>query len=737
MPQKTNPFSDLKKPWITFCMPCFNEQRRIYDAIFGVLNQDYPNTELIVVNDGSTDRSAKEIKRAINDMTPEQLARFKFIHLDKNVGACNARNMAAVHRHGNSKYGAFLPADAYLYPGVAKQWVGILEDNPDFGFTYGGYKFISEKAEFGKPDGEGFDYMGDVFNPYALETANYIDGTYPLRWELFDKMAEWNTKHYGEETGAWDPHIKSLQDWDYWLVAVKQLGAKGYYLPMLFFETDYPHKGGLSDDSSHNWLARTETIKEKHGIPIRDICVVAFGATFHARNIAKILDADYSPGPNYKPNRYKMLYFVGGYLQFLEDMASAIRVNPYDPKSPRGHTRNVLHWIGSDIWGLRELPRNHLEYAVRWLNASFDEHLCEAAHTQKELKELGIKAKIVPVPTTRIYEPMPLPEKKQVAVYMPGMGMKDIYMPILVEAIAKELPDVKFVLYGDPEIGGKKRNITYIPYVNGDAAMDKMIKETSLLLRLTIHDGLPLSVAEFASAGRHIVTNVPVPHVHYTKSLDVKGIVKIIQKALKEKQNLEGAAYYKKLMDLNKYKKTIKGMVDYNPKEYWDKRAEHWDSQASNYLSASEVKAVKNVLRDIKAKSVIDVGCGDGQWIPYLPGEYWGIDISSKMVEVAKKKHPEKQFDVCSMEDLTEKFQIGEKWDVAFCHTVFLHIFEKDMDKAIKSLSKFAKKAIIVEPENVETVNYQHGHDFKARFGDKIIKRIPLKERTLWLVDLS
>lgn len=735
--KKENPFSNVKKPWITFCMPCYNEQKRIYDAIFGVLTQDYPNTELIVVNDGSTDRSAKEIKRAMADMTPEQKERFQFIHLDKNQGACHARNLAATKRRPESKYGAFLPADAYLYPGTAKMWVGQLEDNPEVDFTYGGYKFISEKSEFGKPDNEGFNYMGDVFDAHALETANYIDGTYPLKWELFDRIAAWNSKHYGEETGAWDPHIKSLQDWDYWLTAVKQLGAKGYYLPMLYFETDYPHKGGLSDDSSHHWLERTDAIKAKHGIPQRDICVVAFGATFHARNLAKILNADYSPGPNYKPNRYKMLYFVGGYLQFINNMATAILSNPYDPKSSKSNARKVLHWIGSDIWGLRELPRNHLEYAVRFFNESFDEHLCEAVHTQKELKELGIKAKVVPIPTERIYEPMPLPKKKQVAVYMPGMGMKDMYMPILMEAVAKELKEVQFVFYGDPELSGKKRNIKYIPYVHGQTRMEKLIRESSLLLRMTIHDGLPLSVAEFASAGRHIVTNVPVPHVHYTKSLDIKGLVKIIKKALKEPLNLEGSKYYRDLMDLKKYKKKIHSFVEYHPKDYWERRADSWDDQAKNYLSPYEVKVVKQTIKDIKAKSVIDVGCGNGQWIPYLPEEYWGVDIAEGMIKNAKARFPDRKFDVSTMEDLEKNFQIGEKYDVAFCHTVFLHIFEKDIPKAVRSLSRFAKKAIIVEPENVETINYQHGHDFKKIFGDKIIKRIPLKERTLWLVELS
>lgn len=718
-----NPFEGKKYPWFTNVTPCYNEQDRIADCIMSVLNQDYPYTELIVVNDGSTDKSRKRILDCQAKMTPEQRARFKFIDLKENKGACYCRNLGAAQRHPESKYLSFLPGDAFLYPGAIKYWVRELETHTEFDGIYGGYRFIKEKTPFGLQNNEGYNIMGDMFDPYVLETSNYIDGTFPIRAELFDKM------------GGWDEDIKSLQDYEYWLRAVKNFGAKLIYSPSLFFETDLPHKGGLSFDSNEHWLERMDQIKKKLNIPIRDMCVIGFGAQFHAVATAKMLDADFSVNPNFKPNHYQSFYIMGGYPMFADRMAAALKGYNSDQYSP---AKFIIHWIGSDLMALRELPRRHLDMYVEWLKNIIDVHLVEAKHTQKELFDLtGIKAKIVPLPSARMYDIKPFPKKPTVAVYQPsGDFNRGLYCGEWMEEVAAKMPDVEFIFYGMTELDKKrKKNISFRPFNRDPKSVEKLIEDTTVLLRITIHDGLPLSVGEFASAGRNVVTNVPVPHVrHISGEVTPDGIVIALRAALKDGPNVKGAEYYKKLFNPAKFKKTMRDIAKYDAGEYWEKRSRTWSKAAESYFDKHEQKVVKNVLRRQKFKSVIDVGCGDGIWSDLFPEEYLGVDIAKGNIEVARKKYPNREFIQSSVEDMPDKIQLGEKYDVAFCHTLLMHITDEKIDKAIEGLRKFANKAIIIEPNKIETGFYQTKHDIPKLFDVELT--IPMPKRTLYLVKL-
>ncbi len=48
---------------LSLIVPCYNEERRIYDCLDAVLKADYPWYELIVVDNGSTDMTAEIVQR--------------------------------------------------------------------------------------------------------------------------------------------------------------------------------------------------------------------------------------------------------------------------------------------------------------------------------------------------------------------------------------------------------------------------------------------------------------------------------------------------------------------------------------------------------------------------------------------------------------------------------------------------------------------------------------------------
>lgn len=722
---KTNPKDWEEKKSISFVMPCYNDADTVEDAVKSIRDQDLPDIEIIVVNDGSTDDS-----KIVLDALKEQGVIDKVIHLEKNSGACVARNLGTKEAKG--KYLSFLPADAILYPGMARVWFNVLEDHPDYDFAYGGYRFIDD-------DGEplpGHDYFFESFDPYLLETNNYIDGSFPIKTESFWKFA----KIMNQPDGLWDPKIKSLQDWDFWLSVVKH-GGKGVYIRDIFFGTTLPHKGGLSDDSSNNWLERLNAIKDKHNIPHRKICVASLGAAFHAKRVAYMLQADFKEIPSFKPHEYDALYVVGFYPEFSKQQDAMFFNNYFKPEEGRTAAKKIIHFVGTDIWQLYHVPLIHLR--TIWHNYfrnNVDEILCEDEFTQTELRDLGIEAKVVPIPPSKLYEIRPLPKDFTVACYMPAMN-REFYRPKEMAEIAKRMPDVKFKFFGNPAQKGTDPaltpNLEYVGYITD---MDSFLSECSAIMRFPVHDGLPISVLEFLLAGRYSIQSTPVAQTFCVPNLDIDEVVKGLYniKKLTETEGVNKLAsdYWREKLDHEKFKKTIYDLASYNPKEYWEKRSESWIKQAASM--DVEKEEIAKFIDEIKPKSVLDVGCGDGRWVPFLMEhgveKYEGVDISWNLIRAAKDRFPhlKDNFHVGTVEELPDLAGVA---DLAFSYTCLEHITEAEFPKAVKALKKVAKQALIIEPENFQSRYYCHDHPYRKHF--HVIKEQKLKDKIIFLVDLE
>lgn len=75
---------------VTVAIPCYNHELFIQDTIQSVINQDYKNIELIIIDDGSEDQSIKKIKEMI-PLCKERFSVFKFI-ARKNKGLSETLN---------------------------------------------------------------------------------------------------------------------------------------------------------------------------------------------------------------------------------------------------------------------------------------------------------------------------------------------------------------------------------------------------------------------------------------------------------------------------------------------------------------------------------------------------------------------------------------------------------------------------------------------------------------------
>jgi 2-polyprenyl-3-methyl-5-hydroxy-6-metoxy-1,4-benzoquinol methylase len=103
------------------------------------------------------------------------------------------------------------------------------------------------------------------------------------------------------------------------------------------------------------------------------------------------------------------------------------------------------------------------------------------------------------------------------------------------------------------------------------------------------------------------------------------------------------------------------------------KKEKFWNFIAKNYddeVGEQTVATAKNHLE--KSDKVLDFGCARGAYTVVLAddvGEIRGIDISPAMIELARKKAPHIRFDVATIDEITENYDVVLAFNI-------LHVLE-------------------------------------------------------------
>ena len=96
-------------PFVSVLVPCYNEEDTIENTVKELSALEYPDYEIIVINDGSSDRTS-EIVRSIADKYP----RMRFIDLKENCGKANALYLGLIAAKGEILVG--VDSDSYIMP---------------------------------------------------------------------------------------------------------------------------------------------------------------------------------------------------------------------------------------------------------------------------------------------------------------------------------------------------------------------------------------------------------------------------------------------------------------------------------------------------------------------------------------------------------------------------------------------------------------------------------------------
>jgi glycosyltransferase, group 2 family len=126
-------------PLLSIIIACYNHEHYIQDCIYSIINQEYQNIELIIIDDGSKDDSAQKIEE-MRQLCEKRFVRFKFYHRP-NKGLCATLNEALSWCQG--KYVSMFASDDVMLPQKSSIQVAYLENNPDITSVSANLEFIN------------------------------------------------------------------------------------------------------------------------------------------------------------------------------------------------------------------------------------------------------------------------------------------------------------------------------------------------------------------------------------------------------------------------------------------------------------------------------------------------------------------------------------------------------------------------------------------------------------------
>ncbi|MFA6130704.1 MAG: glycosyltransferase family A protein [Patescibacteria group bacterium] len=181
---------------VSIIIPTYQHADAIPACLNSIFNQTYSCIEIIIVDDGSTDRTQEVLVDYRNHAT---------VIRQENQGSNPARNRG--WREAEGEYLIFVDADIVMKPNLIEQLLQALETHADCSFAYCAFRFGWKK------------FRGVAFDALRLRKRNYIHTTSLVRAADFP---------------GFDPAIRRLQDWDVWLTMVEK-GKKGVLVPATLF----------------------------------------------------------------------------------------------------------------------------------------------------------------------------------------------------------------------------------------------------------------------------------------------------------------------------------------------------------------------------------------------------------------------------------------------------------------------------------------------------------------------
>ena len=196
-------------PKVSVAMCSYNHEKYVATAIESVLGQSFADFELVIVDDGSSDKTVQEIEKFSDP-------RIRLFRFSQNKGAGLAAQRCLEELRG--EYIAVLNSDDVFLPGKLERQVSFLEAHPEVAAVFSQAEIIGESGEPLK-DKSNFYYA--IFEQTNRSRQAWLNHFF-YKANCLCHPSVMIRKTVQDEVGAYDPRLLQLADLDFWIRLCKK-----------------------------------------------------------------------------------------------------------------------------------------------------------------------------------------------------------------------------------------------------------------------------------------------------------------------------------------------------------------------------------------------------------------------------------------------------------------------------------------------------------------------------------
>ena len=243
---------------VSVIIPAYNVEQTIKRCIMSIINQTYVNLEIIVINDGSTDKTG-EICQFLSETDP----RISII-TTSNCGPSRARNLGM--RMAKGRYLCFADADDYLEHNILYDMISVFRDTNVQMVVYGW--FSHEEGEVRK------NYIGDkgTLDAEIVKRSIVLDNTIYGGGFLWNKIIDVGGLKSNEKLPLFNETLHIYED-KCWLLDILDNIEKVYISDRYGYHYFISHNSLSHKKSMENtvnylkaWSAILNNLKKKNQI---------------------------------------------------------------------------------------------------------------------------------------------------------------------------------------------------------------------------------------------------------------------------------------------------------------------------------------------------------------------------------------------------------------------------------------------------------------------------------------